>query len=228
MNADERKRLEALKQQRTTAQLLKQLLGVDPSDSYLEGRFRGFLRSTMLWANEKWNLEEIDRSAFELFLAHHRLLPLRAAAAGCHGHRDAERLLVALDERGDIFLDLMSLKADVVDETLIRDIHRSFKSLQAVVFSDHNEFCAMLHAAISSELGLKSRRSAARRRRTSGERFAWQYCMISQQPLSIRYEVKLNLNMKPIRLRPDVCSPLFYARNRRICLHTCWDRGPGV
>ncbi|MEZ4431917.1 MAG: hypothetical protein R3F65_05845 [bacterium] len=55
MNADERKRLEALKQQRTTAQLLKQLLGVDPSDSYLEGRFRGFLRSTMLWANEKWN-----------------------------------------------------------------------------------------------------------------------------------------------------------------------------
>ncbi|MEZ4431916.1 MAG: hypothetical protein R3F65_05840 [bacterium] len=97
---------------------------------------------------------------------------------------------------------------------LIRDIHRSFKSLQAVVFSDHNEFCAMLHAAISSELGLEVEALRCTTAPHFGEeRFAWQYCMISQQPLSIRYEVKLNLNMKPIRLRPDVCSLLFYARN---------------
>lgn len=228
MNADERRRFEALKVQTTSARLIEELLGVDPCDSYLEGRFRSWMRQSVLWASEKFAAERVDRNAFELFLTHHRLLPFRYAAARLGMHSESLKpVLVKLDLRGDIFLDRDALKAEVIDETMVRDIYRNFSSLQAVMFSDHDEFCTYLHAAIETELRITVKPLRCTTAAIFGEdRFAWQYCAISREGLSTRYEVRLDLNNKPMRLRADVCSLLFYARHRDVLTPYLFGQAP--
>lgn len=216
MTQDERMRFEALRAQSVSALLIRELLGVDPMDSYFERRFLAFLRRSTLWKHEGLTRDHVNRFAFELFLTRHRLLSLRTGAARLGMHEASlASVLDALDDRGDIILDLDGRDAGVVSESVVKDLHRNFKSLEAVIFNDHDEYCEHVHRTITDELGVDVTALMCTTAARLGERhYAWQLCAISHHPVSPRYEVALELAPKPIRLRPDVCSLDVYARAR--------------
>jgi hypothetical protein len=105
----------------------------------------------------------------------------------------------------------------VVSEPLIRDFRDLFPRLERRTFSDHNESCRHIHRAIRAEYHVKVEPLHCVTSMALEEDpplFAYELDVITGEPVSLKYQVWLNLG-KAMNLRPDCCSLKLYWAERR-------------
>jgi hypothetical protein len=108
--------------------------------------------------------------------------------------------------------------ADLIADALYNDLAPNLPGLRFRVFSDHNSFCMRLHADLHKVLGIDVQRlfcSTSARMGDYPGQIASDFDCITLEPLSGKHQVWLDFR-KPINLRPDRCSKLFYAENREV------------
>ncbi|MGD0898515.1 MAG: hypothetical protein ABR915_11810 [Thermoguttaceae bacterium] len=106
---------------------------------------------------------------------------------------------------------------EMIAESLPEDIVPNLRGLRFRTFSDHNSFCARLHAELRDDLHLEVEPLFCA---TSVEladyprQYANSFDCITLQPLSGRHQMWLDFH-KPMNLGPDRCSKLFYLANHQ-------------
>lgn len=112
---------------------------------------------------------------------------------------------------------------DLVAESLSEDIVPNLPGLKFRTFSDHNTFCARLHADLDKVLGIKVQPLFCATSDRIGDdyrKFASHFDCITLDPLSGRHQMWLDFR-KPLNLGPDRCSKLLYTENQEVMRPFC-------
>ncbi len=185
-----------------------------------------FLRHFQSWAQMRGGTEvvhderEIHRYRFETFLQTLKLLPKKWGALRL-GMKVAslEELLGKLGGAGLVFCYYPSNDPTAfVGEKIDNDILDLFEELRFRAFSDHNHFCLRMHRAIQKRFEFEVEPEFdITSRSIYPDKSQWDYAhdwdAITLEPVSLQFQVWLDLG-KPMNLRPDCCSTLFYAQER--------------
>jgi len=113
--------------------------------------------------------------------------------------------------------------AELIAESLCEEIVPNLSGLRFRTFSDHNSFCARLHADLDKVLGIQVQPlfcSTSERIQDHPKQFASNFDCISLAPLCGKHQVWLDFH-KPLNLAPDRCSKLLYAENREALRPFC-------
>lgn len=215
MDDRQRWRLEQLQKEACSIELAEELFGLDlRHDNALLGRFRA-------WASRFWRGEpvvrstSINRHALESFFQFSGLVPVKWAAAEV-GMEQSSFVATLQALQGDgLPVPMSSISSEqVVEERLVRDLHKWFPALSHVLFVNHSAYCARLHEVIEGTYPFI--KVGALRCVTSealGEDppdYADTFDVLTLDPVGLRYQVWLDFK-KPVNLRPDCCSLKFYA-----------------
>jgi hypothetical protein len=145
----------------------------------------------------------------------HRLEPLPWVAASLGMKPESlAAVLRKLPEAG--LRRTYELYTGLIDKSLNEDLVRSLKGLRFRTFGTHNSFCTILHGALREVTGVQPEPWYCATSLELGEyerQFASVIDSVTGEGLSVKHSVWLNLG-KPLRLAPDRCSKLFYARHR--------------
>jgi hypothetical protein len=107
-----------------------------------------------------------------------------------------------------------------VGEKIDHDILGQIDEFRFRTFTSHNNFCLRIHDAIEQTFQLKIEPEFdVTSRFLSNDQNEWDYAhdwdAITLKPVSLQYQVWLDLG-KPMNLRPDCCSKLFYVLEKDI------------
>jgi len=203
-------------------QFIHELYGVDLS------RENRFLRHFRAWAEQRGRAEavrgerEIHRYRFETFLQTQKLLPKKWGAIRLGMKVESlDQVLAKMSDLGLVFAYYPSEEPNqFVGEKLDHDLLEVFDDFRFRTFSDHNDFCHRLHQAIEQKYGITIRPEFdVTTQFLSNDQRHWDYAhdwdAINIAPVSLQFQVWLDLG-KPMNLRPDCCSTLFYVHEREL------------
>ncbi|MDR3638887.1 MAG: hypothetical protein P4L84_34095 [Isosphaeraceae bacterium] len=213
MSPDERRRLHSLQQPRCSLEFVRELYGLDlPKDDALWRDFR-------FWLGRRGKLDgaaddDVNRHQFELFLQSKELVPKRWAALRVGMTEDSlDRVFARLQSDG------LSLRyhasPHVVGRRLERDLIDLFNEFRFRTFVDHNDFCSRLHEAFVASFDIEIEPVFCATALELGRKppdYAHDVDAITLLPVSLRYQFWLDFR-KPLSLRPECCSKLFYFDN---------------
>lgn len=164
--------------------------------------------------------DHVNRFALEYYFQKQKLLPSKWAAARLGMTQDSLEDALQAAAR-----DRISTTFRTGDDLLPQDLDQIWiqilPPLQSTIFSSHNSFCRKLHEAIAIELGVSVAPEHCVTSAALGEQqmdagdgpdYSYSYCILSDQPIGIRYRIWLDLG-KPINLAPDFCSYVTYFQN---------------
>ena len=187
-----------------------------------------FLRHFQSWAQMRGGMEvvrddrEIHRYRFETFLQTLKLLTKKWGALRLGmSVSSLEELLSRLSDAGLVYCYYPSKDPTAfVGEKIDNDILELFEEFRFRTFSDHNNFCLRMHQAIEQRFGFEIEPEFdITSQSITTDRTQWDYAhdldAITLEPISLQFQVWLDLG-KPINLRPDCCSTLFYAQERDV------------
>lgn len=213
LEIDENSRLARLFDEWLEPQMIVDIVGIDPMDSFIGpslGTFAGRLRRKHADSKGKFS-----RHVVEVWLQHHRLLPMHAAALQVGMTEDSLRtVLAALFDTGLVANINTSLPPSLIGEDVIRSFHRSFGTLQGRIFSDQSDFCDRLHEAVKQELSVQVTPVFCTVSEVLDRQepdYAYYRCAVSHQPVGLRYAEAIDTK-KPLRLPPDEVSWLTLCR----------------
>lgn len=215
-------RLEALKHPWCTAQLVKDLLGVD-LDAGADPKLAATLRS---WA-EKFRGDplvtrpspsglQVHRHKLETFLLQNGLVSWKWAAIYYGLEAQVLQDVVGRFEADSYPVQVRSSVSDqLVRQREAASLFRVFPSLRNKVFASHDGMCIAFHSAITSDLKIEFTPLhcvTSEILEPQGPDIAVAFDAITMDPVGLRYQVWLDTG-KPVNLAPDVCSLKFYAKN---------------
>ncbi len=188
------------------------IVGVDPTDSFVQPSARAF--ATRMRREYQDKSGRFSRYVLEMWLQQSRLLPFHSAALRL-GMTDPSlrSLLEALFNSG-LVPDIGShLPQSLVPEDLIRSFHRTFQSLRGRTFSTQSDFCGRLHEAAQLELALRIDPVYCEVSKIIDQERDYGYyeCAVSHVPVGLRYAEAMDTK-KPLRLAPDEVSWLALCR----------------
>jgi hypothetical protein len=195
------------------------LHGIDlPADARLLSAFRAWsdrFRGDATVERVTGKSREINRHALEMFLLQNSLISQKWAAVYLGMESETFRTVVNRLETDGVPTQTGSSVSDqVVRQREAAQLFKAFPSLRNKIFSDHSRMCRALHDAIQKELKIKVDPVLCVTSSVldSEPDVAAAFDAITGDPVGLRYQVWLETK-KPVSLRPDVCSLLFYARN---------------
>lgn len=209
-------RLEALCKPECSTDLVRGLLGIEfPGDEPLALAFRtwarGFFPTPDVLATER-----VNRYALETFLQENKLVSWKWAAVDLGMLPATMKTVVSrLESKGVPTQVRFDVSEQLVRQRESSLLYRAFPSLRHRVFSSHTQACRALHEAIHTELEIDVEPVhcvTSRLLDAADPDLAAAFDTITGDPVGLRYQVWLDTH-KPVHLRPDVCSSLFYARN---------------
>lgn len=220
MDAVQTERLAALQQAWCRAGFVEELLGIDVAgDPRLTGAF-----ST--WATRFLGQPavvrpgpagpSVNRHALETFLVQNNLISWKWAAVYLGMPTDTMKAIVDRLEGGGVATQIASAVSDqLVRQREAAQLFRAFPALRHRTFSNHSRMCMALHEAVRADLGIDVApvfcvTSAVLEPHEPD--IAVAFDAITLDPVGLRYQIWLETH-KPVNLRPDVCSLLFYAKN---------------
>ena len=158
----------------------------------------------------------LSRYELEGFMQQNRLLPKKWMAARLGMDEDSlDELLTRLAHLG-MRPRRYVVYDHLIADSLAQDIALHMPGLQYRAFSDHNSFCARLHAELQNELGLAVQPLFCATAVLMGDcptQYASHFDCITLAPVSGKHQVWLDFR-KPLTLPPDRCSKLFYSEHR--------------
>ncbi len=229
MNDEQRKRLDALRQDFCSDELADALYGIgDPPADDLMGRFR-------VWCGQMGVIGQqpgkIARAWLETFFQRSKLLPRRWAAARLgmteRSFRDATRALIRASLLTEGEVEPLS---GAVSEAIVRGFRDFFPRLARKSFADHDSACRHIHEAIRMDHGIDVEPLLCVTSVALGEDpplLANEFDAITGDPVSLRYQVWLDLG-KPMNLRPDCCSLKLYWAERDILEPLLFTKGERI
>ena len=218
MTEDQIKRLNQLQEQWCPSQLFRELHGLDLEN---DTRLLGFFRTWSKRFRKKDQVErqhdtcrEFDRHTLETFLQVNGLVSFKWGAVKLGMDEDSlKKIIEALE--GDALLVSSPSSSQVIEERLVRNLHKQFPELRYQIFSSHSAKCSALHAQVRETLGIdvKPLRCVTSEILTPQDPdYAASFDAITSEPIGQRYQVWLDFK-KPINLNPDCCSLKLYAQN---------------
>ena len=164
--------------------------------------------------------KKVHRYRLETFLQTQKLLTKKWGALRLGMKpQSLDILLNSLNDRG---LVLSYYPSDVpnqfVSEKIDIEIINLIDEFRFRTFRDHNDFCLRTHKAIKENFGIEVEPEFdITSKFLTDDQAKWDYAhdcdAITLEPVSLQYQVWLDLG-KPMNLRPDCCSQLFYVRER--------------
>lgn len=213
MSPDERERLAALQQPQCSMDFVRALYGLDlREDEPLWRDFRFWLgrRGKSDGATD----DRVNRHHLELFLQSKELLPKRWAALRVGMTEESLDVVFARLQSEGLSLRYHA-SPNVVGRRLERDLTDLFNEFRFRTFADHNDFCHRLHAAFAANFAIEIEPVFCATALELGRKppdYAHDVDAITLLPVSLRYQLWLDFR-KPLSLRPDCCSKLFYFDN---------------
>ena len=158
----------------------------------------------------------VSRYELETFMQQKNVVPKKWMAARL-GMTEAS-LAALLNHLSDLQMrpQRYIVYLDAIAESLSEDLVPNLPGLRFRVFSDHNSFCMRLHADLHRILGIEIEKLFCATSDRLGDyprQIATDFDCITLEPLSGKHQVWLDFR-KPMNLRPDRCSKMFYAENR--------------
>jgi hypothetical protein len=150
------------------------------------------------------NRGNMHRYLFEIYMHSFKLLPVKFAA-----------VRLGMDV-GIPTTDPFIVSGQFVRSEFVKDFSRYFPSLTYEIFSNHDEYCALLHSSIKKDTGIVTKKLKCITSQHIKEKqplFAYSFDILTCMPVSIRYSVPLSFG-KPMSLEPDVCSAHFFYEHR--------------
>jgi hypothetical protein len=220
MTDEQERRFLMLRNEWCDLQFIQELYGLDLRK---EVRFQKHFQA---WAEQRGRAtvlregSEVHRYRFETFLQSQKLLTRKWAALRL-GMKDESlnELLNHLNGRDLVISYYPSAEPyQLVGEKIDNDILELFDEFRFRTFADHNNFCRRMHHAIEQKFGVKIEPEFdVTSRFLSRQQQDWDYAhdwdAITLEPVSLQYQVWLDFG-KPMNLRPDCCSKLFYVQER--------------
>lgn len=166
--------------------------------------------------------DKIDRYGLEGYFQQFRVLPTKWAAARLGmNQKSFEDMRVALQKQGQPVPKVAESRDSLVMLDFIENIRAFFPYLKRHTYGDHTSFCKALHAAILSDLKIQvepllcvTSEWLIKHGSVEDIDYAQAFDCITLKPVGLRYQVWLKTG-KPMNLRPDVCSLLFYAQHKK-------------
>jgi hypothetical protein len=159
---------------------------------------------------------QLSRLAVERFMQWSQVTPMKWMGARLGMTEGSlEILLGKLSEIG-LRPQRYVVYPELIAESLSEDIVPALPGLRFRTFSDHDSFCERLHAEIQGQLGFQVEPlfcSTSIEMEEYPKHYASSFDCLTLQPLSGRHEIWLNFH-KPMNLRADRCSRLFYVQNQ--------------
>jgi len=219
MTSDEERRFALLQTEWCDFRYINELYGLDLRK---EHRFQKHFQA---WAQQRKGEavrsdETVHRYRFETFLQTQKLLTRKWGALRL-GMKPAslDLLLNSLNDRGLVFSYYPSEERNqFVGEKIDYDVLGLIDEFRFRTFTNHNNFCFRMHQAIEQNFGIKVEPEfdITCQFLTNDEK-EWDYAhdwdAITLDAVSLEFQVWLDLG-KPMNLRPDCCSKLFYVRER--------------
>lgn len=184
-----------------------------------------FMKHFKTWAEQRKgeairNNGEVHRFRFETFLQTQKLLTRKWGALRLGMNPESlDALLNRLNDLGLVFIYYPSEERNqFVGEKIDNDILDLIEEFRFRTFTNHNNFCCRMHDAIKQKFNLNVEPEFdVTSKFLTNDQKKWDYAhdwdAITLQPVSLQYQVWLDLG-KPMNLRPDCCSKLFYVRER--------------
>jgi hypothetical protein len=180
------------------------------AEDQLTGRFRKW---AIRFKNRKdvMTSVHIDRFAFELFLQHSKLIPLKYASIQLGMSEESLKTVIKKMQTDGEFPYLVDLDSSVIEGSLIENLVQMFPQLDKTIFNSQPELCKGIHEAIKTELEINVEPIFCKTSKLIDESpdYAYEYDALTAEPMSIKYQLWLDLG-KPIILKPDACSMLTY------------------
>ncbi len=213
MTAEEvQEKLKRLSARYCDYQLIADMYGPEVAVGWVHGQWRAFLfRQGFSQPPEALAGETYDRHSLENFFQKEEVLPVRWAAVRLGMHQDSLlEVLEFLSQSGR--MPPWYAASQLVQERLVKEMHRLFPELQWKVFSGHTSRCRAIHEAIEKAGGPKVVPLMCETAQLLGEEeeLAHDYDAITGEPVGLRHQLWLNTR-KPLNLRADVCSWKLYA-----------------
>jgi len=168
----------------------------------------------------RWDDDRPSRFLIEGFLRDQRLESTKWAACrlGMEESSFAE-VLVALPRIG-LRLRRYEVYPGLISTSFGKDLDGHLPSMKFRTFDDHETYCQFLHEDLRTRLGvtIQPQWCATSLRLADSpmgypRAIARDFDCITLEPLSVRHQMFLDFR-KPLYLKIDVCSKLFYAENR--------------
>lgn len=219
MTGDEERRFALLQNEWCDAQLIQELYGLEL------GNEPKFERHFQTWAAQRKGEAirkdgAVHRYRFETFLQTQKLLTRKWGALRLGMKPESlDALLNHLNEMGLVFSYYPSAEQNqFVDEKIDNDLLGLIDEFRFRTFTSHNNFCSRMHDAIEQKFKLKvDPEFDVTSQFLTEDKKQWDYAhdwdAITLKPVSLQNQVWLDLG-KPMNLRPDCCSKLFYVYER--------------
>jgi hypothetical protein len=222
MTPEQSKRFDDLKGPWCTGRLLIELYGIDLQN---DGRLLGAFRTWSIRFRRNQPVErqrgghEFNRHEFETFLQTNGLVPFRWGAVELGMTEDSLRQTLDALEGDSMPVRLTPPISDqLVEENVVRDLHKWFPTLRGRIFSTHDSKCGALHNAIRAQYGIDVKPLHCVTSQVldpTEPDYAAVFDAITLDPVGLRYQVWLDFK-KPFNLRPDCCSLKLFAQERTL------------
>jgi hypothetical protein len=161
--------------------------------------------------------DSISRYELEKFMQQQSVIP--KMWMGARLGMDVDSLKALLDGLKKIGMPAhrYNIYSDLVSDALSEDIVSHLPGLKFRTFSDQHSFCERLHCEISEALNTTVKPlfcATSTMLKEYPRLYASYFDCITLAPLSGTHQMWLDFK-KPLNLRPDRCSKLFYAANRQ-------------
>lgn len=207
-------RLSLLRDRWCDENLLKILYGLQVDEDWL-GLWRSWARKQPIEKTDKKG-RLYDRHRLETFFQQEQLVPVQLGALRLGMTDESLReILRVLQERGlSVRPPYVGLASEqLVDENLIKGFSGLLAATRFRTFSDINSYCRRIHTAVKDELGVEvAAVMCPTAQELREEDYAQDRDVLDARPMSLAYQVWLDLG-KPINLKPDACSTLFYVQH---------------
>jgi len=220
MKSEERRRFAALQQAWCGEWLIRELYGLKyADDNRLSGYFKTwasrFRRGRMVERLVNGQLQ-VDRYELENFFQMNRVVPRKWAAVDLGmSEKSLDELIEALMGDHAPISNSSNISLQLVDNEETSHLYKHFPDLRYKVFSSHSSMCKALHESMRSQYQIDVEVLHCV---TSGQLtpddpdLASAFDAITLDPVGLRHEVWLDFH-KPVNLRPDCCSTMFYVQN---------------
>jgi len=213
MTSEEEARFHQLQQSWCPAKLIEEIYGLDLRSGKLRDYFER--QSSLLKRPEILRDTQVHRYHFETTLQANQLVPRKWAAAKLGMTEASFRTMYSYLETNGL-LSTFHIIPELINKYFDDEITQLFNELRFTTFANHTAFCTKIHEALSSRFGLKIEPLYCVTSEVLKEQpcdFAQVFDCITLNPVGMKYKVWLDFK-KPMNLRPDYCSTLFYAQER--------------
>lgn len=210
-------RIKLLRREFAPPSLFTELYGLAFPDRKLFGSVRAWLQKVQKHKKIESTDGMINRHVFENYLQQKRLIPVKNAAFQLGMAIDSfKEIIGVLEYQGQAEAGFSSVSDQLVDESIVRHFTQFFQGTANAIFSDHTTLCVALHSSIKNELGIEVNTRCCETAQKLGEPdFAYDVDAITLKPIGLRFQVWLDFG-KPKNLKPDVCSMIFYSKNKEL------------